>query len=285
MFLDAFEFPDNDQEFDFMITIQRQCYSNFYPFGVLSKIGLKTLSFEPVTILYGGNGSGKSTALNVMAEALMAERDAAYNRSSFFEAYLERCDHQVGYDQPRDIRIVTSDDVFNFMLDMRALNQGIDLKRTLMFEDYLDHKYATYRFKSLDDYDNLKKINQAKSNTQSMYVKKNLMANTPGKSNGENGFMYFTNKIKEEGLYFLDEPENSLSPERQLELLKFLEDSARFFSCQFIIATHSPFLLSFQGAKVYNLDQNPARSVAWTDLVNVRVYWDFFRRHKDLFEG
>lgn len=43
-------------------------------------------------------------------------------------------------------------------------------------------------------------------------------------------------KIKDNGLYLLDEPENSLSPEKQQELVRFLEDSARFFGCQFVIA-------------------------------------------------
>ncbi len=47
--------------------------------------------FEPVTILYGGNGSGKTTALNVIAEKIHAQRFAAYNRSNFFEDYLAYC--------------------------------------------------------------------------------------------------------------------------------------------------------------------------------------------------
>ena len=63
---------------------------------------------------------------------------------------------------------------------------------------------------------------------------------------------YFTEKILDGGLYLLDEPENSLSPQKQLELLQFLEDSVRFYDCQFIIATHSPFLLSLKGARIYD---------------------------------
>ena len=85
-------------------------------------------------------------------------------------------------------------------------------------------------------------------------------------------------------MYLLDEPENSLSPERQQELACFLEESARFFGCQFIIATHSPFLLAMANAKIYNLDEEPMRVSKWTDLPNVRVYYEFFKRHKDRFE-
>jgi predicted ATPase len=82
----------------------------------------------------------------------------------------------------------------------------------------------------------------------------------------------------------LDEPENSLSPERQQELLKFLEDSARFFGCQFIIATHSPFLLSMRGAKIYDLDEEVVDVKRWTELKNVRAYYEFFQRHEREFE-
>lgn len=103
-------------------------------------------------------------------------------------------------------------------------------------------------------------------------------------SNGESAFIYFSEKISENGLYLLDEPENSLSPERQQELLRFLQDSARFFGCQFIIATHSPFLLSMNGAKIYDMDEEPVDVKRWTELDNVRAYYDFFKKHEHEFE-
>ena len=90
----------------------------------------------------------------------------------------------------------------------------------------------------------------------------------------------FSEKIGENGLYVLHEPENSLSPERQQELLRFLEDSARFFGCQFIIATHSPFLLSIRGAKIYDMDEEPVDVKHWTELSNVRAYYEFFKQHE-----
>ena len=60
-----------------------------------------------------------------------------------------------------------------------------------------------------------------------------------------------------------------------MELKQFLEDSARFYRCQLIIATHSPFLLSMAGAKIYDLDESPAAVKRWTDLESVRTYYDF----------
>ena len=110
------------------------------------------------------------------------------------------------------------------------------------------------------------------------------MDNVREYSNGESAYLYFTEKIVENGLYLLDEPENSLSPKRQMELMNFLEESVRFFGCQFVISTHSPFLLSLRGAKIYNLDVNPVTVEHWTELENVRTYYDFFRRHGDEFQ-
>ncbi len=115
---------------------------------------------------------------------------------------------------------------------------------------------------------------------QSRYVRGELMANARERSNGENAFKFFIEKIEENGLYLLDEPENSLSPKRQLELAAFLTDSARYFNCQFIISTHSPFLLVMEGAKIYDLDAEPAAVKDWTELENVITYREFFAKLK-----
>ena len=190
-------------------------YDTFYPFQVLSKHGLTRLDFEPVTILYGGNGSGKTTALNVIAEKLALDRDTLYNRSNFFEDYTGMCDYEEEMPIPKESRIITSDDVFDFMLNLRSINDRINLKREQLFADYLEDKYSHFQMKSLDDYERLKKVNMAKRKTQSRYVRENLMDNVREHSNGESAFIYFSEKINENGLYLLDEPENSLSPERQ----------------------------------------------------------------------
>lgn len=185
---------------------------------------------------------------------------------------------------PQGSRIITSDDVFDFMLNLRSINDGINDKREELLEDYLDTKYSHFQMKSLEDYEQLKKSRMAKTLTQSKYIRKNLMDNVREHSNGESAFLYFTNKIKENGLYLLDEPENSLSPDKQQELVKFLEDSARFFGCQFLIATHSPFLLSMRGAKIYDLDEDMVDVKRWTELGNVRAYYDFFKKHENEFD-
>lgn len=284
VYLKSFTFPIADMEYDFILSIKRTCYDSYYPFRILSNHDLHRLDFDPITILYGGNGSGKSTALNVIAEKIGISRDSVYNKSNFFPDYVNLCNMNIDEEIPKDSRIITSDDVFDYMLNIRNLNEGINLKRDEIFEEYLDAKYSQFQMRSIDDYEQLKKVNKARRKTQSRFVRSELMDNVREYSNGESAFIYFTEKIGENGLYLLDEPENSLSPKRQMELMKFLEESARFFGCQFIISTHSPFLLAMRGAKIYNLDENPVEVEHWTKLENVRTYYEFFKTHRDKFQ-
>lgn len=283
IYLNVFIFPNDDMEFDFFMEEKRMCYDSFYPFKILSKHGFERIDFEPVTILYGGNGSGKSTALNVIAEKIGITRQAIYNKSNFYQDYVNMCDIEIEEDITKNSRIITSDDVFDYMLNIRNLNEGIDQKREKLFEEYLDVKYSHFQMKSIADYEQLKKVNTARSKTQSRFVRNELMDNVREYSNGESAFRYFIEKIDENGLYILDEPENSLSPKRQMELMKFIEDSARFLGCQFIISTHSPFLLAMHGAKIYDLDEDPVDVKKWTELENVRTYYEFFKRYESEF--
>ena len=283
-YIDSFKFPGVENEEQFVNYIRRTCYTSFYPFGVFAENELRELSFSEITILYGNNGSGKSTALNLMAEKLKAERDTLFNRSSFFGDYIGMCDFEMTHEgRPEEIRMITSDDVFDFMLNLRALNDGVDRKREQVFDEWIENKHSKFQMKSLDDYEQLKKVVDARSKTQSKYVRDTIGNNIIEHSNGESALKYFSEKIKDNGLYLLDEPENSLSPQRQLELLEFIQNSARFFGCQFIIATHSPFLLALKGALIYDLDERPVDIKKWTELEGVRTYFEFFEKHKNEF--
>lgn len=280
IYLEYFVFPDSDKEFNFFLNQKRTCYNSYYPFQILSRHNFLRIDFEPITILYGGNGTGKTTALNVIAEKLQLARDSKFNKSNFFEDYLKLCNYQLTLPLPENSRVITSDDVFDYMLTVRDINEGIDLKKEALFEDYLDAKYAKFQVRSLEDYETLKKITKARRLTQSKFVRSELMDNIRECSNGESAFIYFSEKITENGLFLLDEPENSLSPAKQRELVKYIEDSARFFGCQFIISTHSPFVLSMRGAKIYDLDAEPVDIKTWTELENVKEYYHFFKEHE-----
>ena len=285
IYLSEFVFPSYDEEYRARLDEKRTCFNTMYPFFVLSSRGLERLDFAPVTLLYGGNGSGKTTALNVIAEALSLRRDAPFNRSSFFDDYVKLCRFRTLGPLPEESRAVSSDDVFDYMLSLRAVNEGIDAKREELFDEYFERRRSgPFRMQSLDDYDELKKVTDARKKTLSGYVRAGGMdRNVREQSNGESAYFYFTSRIQGAGLYLLDEPENSLSPQKQLELKQFLEEEARFFDCQFIIATHSPFLLSLRGAKIYDFDGDPVDVKRWTELESVQTYFRFFEEHCSAF--
>ena len=284
IYLSEFYFPNIEIETSFIMSQLRTCYDSFYPFKILSRNKLEYISFENITILCGGNGSGKSTALNIIAEKLKIKRDTLYNRSNFYEDYLNLCKSTADAILPEDSRIITSDDVFDYMLNLRAINNGIDNRREELFNQYFQDKYTVMQVKSLDDYDELKRLNRARKSTQSKYIRNTIMDNVREQSNGESAFMYFTDKIKADSIYLLDEPENSLSLDNQKKLAKFVEESARFYNCQFIIATHSPFFLALKEAKIYDLDENPVDTKHWTEVENVKLYYEFFQEHEKQFK-
>ena len=110
MYLNAFYFPGEEAEADFMFGLKTTYDQSVYPYGVLTKVGLNEIIFRPVTILYGGNGSGKSTALNVIAEKLRLKRNSAFNRSRFFQDYVDRCRAELDEGIPAESRIIRTGD-------------------------------------------------------------------------------------------------------------------------------------------------------------------------------
>lgn len=300
IYLDHLTLPTAEEESDFFFKQKVTYYDSYYPFQIFPNKGLERLDFDDITILYGGNGSGKSTLLNILAKLIGAEHDSIYNSTDFFGTYVQKCKIAYEDDSCTNKVRLSSDGVFDSMLDIRSLNQGIDKKRQTTIDEFLslkninpyytdnltpDKKELIHKIREnpMDNIDLLRKKTMANSKTLSNYTKTNSPANIREKSNGESAFDYFVNKIEGDGIYLLDEPENSLSPKLQRELVDFLRDSVRFYNCQLIIATHSPFILSLMGAKIYDLDATPVDLKNWTELENVRAYYDFFKSHEDEF--
>lgn len=266
---------------------------NAYPCGIFDRKELSEVVFGKVTIFYGGNGSGKSTLLNLIANRLQLNRVAPYNSGELFNAYRDACEYELGHDDegfslriPSGSRIITSDDVFDYMLAMRTRNDEITEGKQGAREEYAKLKFgASVKFKSMEDYDTMRQqiLARSRSVSRRQFIRRTAGQEVELGSNGETALVYFEKKIKSKTLYCLDEPENSLSPAMQLELVKLLEKRANEEECQFIMATHSPFLLAMEGARVYNLDACPACVCPWWELENVRIYYEFFKEHKALF--
>ena len=293
LYLQSFRMPTRDDEEDYFAApdnfkAKKTCYTTKYPFGLFRYRELPDFYFSDITIFCGDNGSGKSSILNVIAEKLSLERSAPFNRSDFFGDYVDLCDYQLDRAIPTESKIITSDGVFEKVLDIRRINDGIDSKRAELIDEYIKENSPfaePNRLQGLDDYDRWKRTSDMrnKNRSQSRFLKENLMRNIQERSNGESALSYFVDSIQENALYLLDEPENSLSPQNQLQLKYFIEDSVRSFGCQFVISTHSPFLLSLRGATIYNIDETPPTQRRWTELACVKVYHDFFMEQSDNF--
>ncbi len=299
-YLHNFTLPDEAQETDYILSdikLDMGCYraGNVHPFKLFPQKELSHLDFSasPITILYGSNGSGKSTLLNIIASKLSLSRVSPFSQTPFFEDYLALCTPGLPRDAygrarriPADSSIITSDDVFDYMLNLRTINDGIDRDRERVFAEWdtLRKDSDGFRMESMADYDDFVRHRDAARLTRSEFTARRIGKNIPGRSNGESAMGYFAERIRDHALYLLDEPENSLSAERQRELARFLFDSARHYDCQLIISTHSPFLLALPGATVYDLDATPVRPRPWTRLANVRVYHEFFEEHRQDFE-
>lgn len=272
----------------FNIRTTSNAYSSSYPFILFRDRGLpERFDFRDITIFCGGNGSGKSTILNVIAEKLHLGRDTPFNRSPFFDDYVGFCQEFLIGELPKDSRIITSDDVFNRVIDIRRLNDGIDEKRDRLIREYIElqGENVDTNLHGLADLERWERVHSARNRnkTQSQFLRSHLIRNVDEHSNGESALSFFVESIADGGLYLLDEPENSLSASNQLQLKYFLEDCVRNHGCQFVISTHSPFLLSLRNALIYDLDSNPVTTAKWTELESIRVYHDFFAEHGNEF--
>ncbi len=89
-------------------------------------------------------------------------------------------------------------------------------------------------------------------------------------SHGESFLALVQNRFGGEGLYLLDEPEAALSPSRLLTLLGEMNALVKADS-QFIVATHSPILMAFPGARIYELSGTGIRPVEYRETEHYQL--------------
>ena len=248
-----------------------------YPYRILCSKMLDHINFSPVTIFYGSNGSGKSTLLNVIAEKINIRHKTKGNNSLHFNVYVDECEfatatrNETRLKIPPRSRFIRSEDIMEGIVNLRneAKTAMNDMKK-LQNMTATDEDGTQYNLMGEDA------IRRSVAN----YID----ISEEQRSNGEAAMSFFENIFEADTLYLLDEPDNSLSPALQLALKERIEKYAYLLDCQFIIATHSPFLLSIGNASVYNLDRCPSAVCNWQDLENVRVYYDFFEKNRKVFE-
>jgi predicted ATPase len=93
-------------------------------------------------------------------------------------------------------------------------------------------------------------------------------------SHGESFLALFDNRF-EQGLYILDEPEAALSPQRQLAFLRIIHDLAAPGHAQFIIASHSPILMAYPGATLFEFTDSGIWEVAYRNTEHYLITKDF----------
>ncbi len=277
VYLKSFTLPTREAE-ESIVT------PNEYPFGLFAFRDIEPLIFSPITILYGSNGSGKSTLLNLIGEKLHLARETQFNKSRLFDTYAhDFCDYSLAYDDdgvmmsiPQGSKVITSDDIFSSILFSRSKNERLNNEKQAAERDYMQAKYNRVVFRDMDDLDKLKLQNEARSKSMRRFTEERTESLIPLHSNGETVIEYYNRTLAENRLYLLDEPENSLAPYFQKKLCAIIDDMARFCGCQFIIATHSPFFLSMESARIYDLDSVPVCEKSWYELKNMQEYFSLF---------
>ena len=282
VYLKEFNLLSEEFENGILINERRNYFHNQYPFRIFTDKKLEKIDFTNITILYGGNGSGKSTILNIIAEKLNA-KGLNFTGGEMFQTYVDNCKYETSLEIPDEVKIIKSDDVFDYIYNVKRINNRGFNQREALLKEYFECKKTSIR--DINDYQSIKNEVDAKRLGTSGFIRGRMFnKDVLEQSNGESALMYFISEIKDNGVYLLDEPENSMSASMQLKLTKFLEESARFFNCQFIIATHSPFILGMNGATIYDLDSVPVSTKKWWELENMKVYYNFFKDNNEKFD-
>lgn len=290
-YIHSITLPTYKDETNYLSNERQTLFSTFYPFQVFKFWDKQSIDFGDITLLYGGNGVGKTTLLNVIAEKCNAIRHSEFSDSPFFDSYVSLCKLDNNAKVP-DAQLLSSDDVFDMIMNVRYLNNDIDNHREQLIEGYASLKMRAVNnmeemlLHGMDDYERWKNVTDAVSKkvSKSKFVKERLSRNVDIGSNGETALRYFTEKIDKDSLYIIDEPENSLSVDFQTQLKEYIEISARYYNCQFIISTHSPIFLSINNASVYDITAESISRKKWTDLESVRKLFDFFEEHRREFK-
>ncbi|MDH6364985.1 putative ATPase [Enterococcus sp. PF1-24] len=247
---------------------------NLYPYNILRNKTGELLTLDPITMLYGDNGSGKSTLLNLLA-AKLGITGADIPHLNYFEKYLQEM--QVSFDcddngktyqrVPENSRYLKSEDI---LYEIKKIQQESILREGYLYQR---RKLGMTREQVLKYQD---------SRQMQVQMERHLFAQEKY-SNGETALQIFEDYLVPDGLYLLDEPEVSLSPEKQLALAEMITHSARFLGTQFIIATHSPLLLGSLQGTIYNFSQENLNPCRWQELPSVKTYAKFFKeRYKEL---
>ena len=142
VYLKCFNLLSEEYENGLLINERRTYFHNQYPFRIFPKKEFKDIKFSDVTILYGGNGSGKSTILNIIANKLNCDGSFGVHGEMMMK-YLEHCRFETSMEYFEEAKIIRSDDVFDYISNVRRINNRGFSQREMLFREYFDNKDKT----------------------------------------------------------------------------------------------------------------------------------------------
>lgn len=253
--------------------------SNIYPYNILKNKEPDVFLFDNITVLYGNNGSGKSTILNIIAHKLNLKGKERNNPEiigtvPYFEEYVSKCTYELGETEngkkinkiPENSRYIKSEEI---LYEIRKIEQDNVLQESI--------KANLAREIGLEKTKEFMQTGEGQAQFERFQFAQEKY------SNGETTMQILEDVLEPDRLYLLDEPEVSLSPQNQVKLAEEINNMARYLGIQFIIATHSPFMLGILNAKIYNLDTQNYKVQKWTELENVRYFYEFFKKRNSEF--
>lgn len=208
---------------------------------------------KPVTFFIGENGSGKSTLIEALAVSLGFNPEGGSRNFNFStkDTHSELCDYirvARGVIRHRTGFFLRAESYYNFASNLEKLDEddpGDFSDKPLIFQ---------YGFRSMHK-----------------------------QSHGESFLALVENRFYQNGLYILDEPEAALSPRGIIRLMQNINRLGRQ-NCQFIIATHSPMLMCFPDAEVYQITEKGIDSVRFQDTDHYRTTVRFLQNPESAIE-
>jgi predicted ATPase len=234
-----------------------------FPYSVPTIRTLPALDVDaPVTFFVGENGSGKSTLLEAISAAAdlrsrqrshLGAEDVEYDASLEEQRKLGARLRLSWSPRTRDGFFMRAEDFFGYLKSEARTTARVLREKAETFKEVTRYTSAEGDSVHRDEVEARK-----------------FMAQLDARSHGESFMDLFESRVRKTGIYLLDEPEGPLSPKRQIALLDLMMKKASD-GAQFIIATHSPVLLAFPGAKIYSFDEAPIREARYDDLEHVTV--------------
>ena len=215
-----------------------------YPLDLAAVRNVESLALDKrMTIFVGENGSGKSTLVEGLAVAAGFNPEGGSTNFNFrTQSHLPELATHL-----RLVRNPTRPRTGFFLRAESFFNVATEIER-------LDEEQKDLRGAPIGPNYGPKKLHEV--------------------SHGESFLALAMNRFGPGGLYILDEPEAALSPTGCLALVRRFNELANEGS-QFVIATHSPILMSVPGALIYLLSESGPKRVAWQDLDHVRIMKEF----------